>query len=76
MIREYLDNEKFILIEHFVRPKIFHFFGQQENVKNEHFLVEEITRLTVTEEDMKREHKKQLEKRQLAAANRASNNRN
>jgi hypothetical protein len=47
----------------------------QENVKNEHFLVEEITRLNVTEDDMKREHKKQLEKRQQAAANRTAANR-
>ena len=38
------------------------------NLKNEHFLVEEITRLDVTEDDMKREHKKQLEKRQQQAA--------
>ena len=42
------------------------------NVKNEHFLVEEITRLDITEDDMKREHKKQLEKRQQAAAKRNS----
>jgi len=34
-----------------------------ENVKNEEFLVEEITRLNVSEEEMKREHKKQVEKR-------------
>jgi hypothetical protein len=36
-----------------------------ENVKNEEFLVEEINRSNVSEEEMKREHKKQFEKRKL-----------
>lgn len=39
-----------------------------ENVKNEQFLVEEISRLNISEDDMKREHKKQLERRKVKAA--------